>query len=129
MTSQILYLTAVVLMFCTNICICETLDFHCVIAYIRKWKHFIFASLIKCNNKSSFRSRRICSAKWQALKVTIIIIVHNKTHIKIPVSKIYCVLYNKNIFHEFASILKQKNATYVNKITCPKWWHLCTWKD
>lgn len=42
----------------------------------------MFPSLTIYNNKSSFRRRRICSVKQQALKLTMITIFHNKTKIK-----------------------------------------------
>lgn len=71
-----------------------------------------------------------------------IIIFHNKTKIKYdtyqniyksnifcPAQQEYFVLHNKNIFDEQACILKQKQATYFNKITCPKRWHVHPYKD
>lgn len=64
---------------------------------------FIFASLIICNNKSYLATvgYAMWSDKllnWQLLFYFITKPKLNMTHIEIPVSKIYCVWYNKNIF-------------------------------
>lgn len=72
---------------------------------------FLFTGLITHNNKSSFRSSRISSMKCQVLTLTVVITFHNKiklntTHIKMPVSQIFCTLHNKNMLDIKACILK-----------------------